>query len=66
MPTKKAVAKPVLKKSIRYIRVRLEIEHPENVTPESVMNEMDYTFKSTTKGSKVVDTNIAEYEEVEE
>lgn len=62
MPTK-AFTKPAFKTTRKYIRVRLDIQHPEGVSPESIMDEMDYSFTSKTKGAKIMDTHIEEYEE---
>lgn len=50
-------------RSTRYVRVKIEIEHPENVSPEKVLDEMDYEFTSTMENTKIVDTHIEEYEE---
>jgi len=50
-------------KSIRYALVRLEIEHPDNITPEAVINECWYKFQSNTPGATFNDTSIEEINE---
>lgn len=46
-----------------YAVVRLRIKHPEDTTPETVLQECDYSFtpsQTSTPGAEVVDTEIVD------
>jgi hypothetical protein len=36
-----------MKHSVRYVQVKLEIDHDENVDPDDIINECDYNFRVT-------------------
>jgi hypothetical protein len=38
---------PTMKHSVRYVQVKLEIDHDENVDPDDIINECDYSFRVT-------------------
>lgn len=50
-------------KSTRFVTVKVEINHPDNVDPEDVLNECDYEFISQTNKAKIEKTEILGYAE---
>ena len=50
-------------KSIRYIQVRVEMVHDEDITPDEVIDNCDYSFDSITIGANIIDTEILSYSE---
>lgn len=49
-----------MKQSIRYLCVKVVVDHPDDVDPDDVVNEADYNFKSTSDNSTITDTEITE------
>jgi hypothetical protein len=36
-----------MKRSIRYVQVKIEIDHDESVNPDDIINDCDYGFRVT-------------------
>jgi hypothetical protein len=36
-----------MKHSVRYVQVKLEIDHDDKVDPDDIINECDYSFRVT-------------------
>ena len=47
------------------VTTRLKIQLEEGVNVSEVIQEMDYSFQSTTDGAMIVDTEIRDYESTE-
>jgi len=44
--------------SVRYLQVKITIKHNPDQDPEDIINEVKYSFKSSTEGAVVQDTEI--------
>jgi len=53
-------------KKVIYLVTRLEIELGSETDMNDVVNELDYDFKSTIPGAKVLDTEIIHFESQED
>ncbi len=50
-----------MKKSIIYATIRCEIVHPENVSPESVLNDADYSVTPAADSNcQITDTEMTD------
>ena len=46
--------------SLRYLQVKIEVEHDEAIDPVKVINECWYKFQSNTEKAVIADTEIQE------
>jgi len=42
----------------RYVVVKVRIEHPDDIEPERIIEDMDYGMESRTDGATITDTEI--------
>jgi hypothetical protein len=52
-----------MKHSIRYVQVKVEIDHDESVDPDDVINECDYRFRAESRGGTICETELQEISE---
>jgi hypothetical protein len=48
-----------------YIKTRVEVLTDEDADMQDIVNEMDYDYKSTTDGAKVIDMELVHFNEVD-
>ena len=50
-----------MRKDKLYLIVSIDLEIEDGTFPSEIVDELDYTFKSTNKKAKVTDTEILEF-----